>query len=82
MALRRRNPWLHTARTEQLHLTNTQFAYRSSAEGGSLVVALNLDATPAGIPVDQVSRVEAGAAEIQQDGHLVVLPPNGWAVLA
>lgn len=82
VALRRRNPWLHTARTEQLHLTNTQFAYRSSAEGGSLVVALNLDATPAGIPVDQVSRVEAGAAEIQQDGHLVVLPPNGWAVLA
>lgn len=82
VALRRRNPWLHTARTEQLHLTNTQFAYRSSAEGGSLVVALNLDATPAGIPVDQVSRVDAGAAEIQQDGHLVVLPPNGWAVLA
>ena len=82
IALRRRHPWLHTARSQQLHLTNTQFAYRTSGPGGSLVVALNLDATPAGIPVDGVSRVEAGAAELQQDGHLVVLPPNGWAVLA
>lgn len=82
VALRRRHPWLHGARTEQLHLANTRFCYRVSDGEHALVVALSLDDTRAGLPVPGVSRVEAGQAELQQDGHLAVLEPHGWAVLA
>lgn len=46
IALRRRNPWLHRARTEMLELTNTQLVYASVDGDQRLVVGLNLDDEP------------------------------------
>ncbi|SER68069.1 Glycosidase [Propionibacterium cyclohexanicum] len=45
IGLRRRHPWLTTASTETLHLTNTVFAYRVSARHGHdhLDVDIDLD---------------------------------------
>ena len=34
IGLRRRHPWLHTARTSALHLANRQYVYRVSSEQG------------------------------------------------
>ncbi|MBD3778898.1 MAG: DUF3459 domain-containing protein [Micrococcales bacterium] len=45
IGLRRRHPWLHTARTHVVEVTGTRLAYESRAADGSaaLLVALNLD---------------------------------------
>ena len=32
IGLRRRHPWLHTARTSPLHLANSQYVYRTSRD--------------------------------------------------
>ncbi|HVX43894.1 MAG TPA: alpha-amylase family glycosyl hydrolase, partial [Mycobacteriales bacterium] len=79
IGLRRRHPWLHTARTEQLHLTNTGIAYAAAVAGERLVVALNLAPAPLGVPEPEVSEVLAGAASVQ-DGQVNV-GPYGWAIL-
>jgi cyclomaltodextrinase len=87
---RRRHPWLHRARTEVVHLTNTQLAYRASAGPDSLLVALNLDDSPAHLPAPcpgtapagtvPAGTVLAGAATIAADR--ITLPARGWAILA
>lgn len=47
IALRRERPWLTTARTEVLDLTNTHMTYRASSGGGDhLDVTLDLKGTP------------------------------------
>ncbi|HVX46401.1 MAG TPA: alpha-amylase family protein [Mycobacteriales bacterium] len=79
IGLRRRHGWLHAARTEQLHLTNTGIAYAATAAGERLVVALNLAPAPLAVPAPEVSDVLAGAASLQ-DGDLNVRP-YGWAIL-
>jgi cyclomaltodextrinase len=85
IGLRRRHPWLHTARTRPLHLTNEQFVYEASAEGQRLLVALNLAGDPADCPVPAAARLLAGEADLVHPGTaqaLIRLPPLGWAVLA
>jgi glycosidase len=78
IALRRRHPGLVRARTEVVHLDNTQLVYRS---GDTLLVALNLDDGPLAAPLPAGEwTVEAGTAGVH-DGRLTV-GPHGWAVLA
>ena len=72
IGVRRRHRWLHTARTQTQHLTNTQLVYRVSAGDQSLRVALNIGDEP--LPVGG-GEVLAGQV---WDG---VVPAHGWAVL-
>ena len=86
--LRRRHPWLHRARAETVHLTNTQLALllhdqqrQHGEQGQRLVTVLNLDDAPAEIPVSvPVTAVLAGEAELPA-GEVARLPGHGWAVL-
>ncbi|WP_242419467.1 DUF3459 domain-containing protein, partial [Frankia sp. CpI1-P] len=85
IGLRRRHPWLHTARTRPLHLTNEQLVYETSAEGQRLLVVLNLAGAPADCPAPDAGQLVAGHADLVQPGTaqaLARLPPFGWAVLA
>jgi cyclomaltodextrinase len=78
IGLRRRHRWLHRARTEQLHLTNEQLVYRTAAGDDALVVALNLSAAPAVVPV--AGELQAGSGTARGTG--LELPAHGWAVLS
>ena len=84
IALRRRHPWLHRARTEVLTCSNTRLVYVVTAGDESLLVALSLE--------DQDVTVDAPGATICLGGHATVhepgpdarltLPAHGWAVVA
>jgi len=67
VALRRRNPWLHRARTRTLHLTNEQFVYEAYGDGQRLVMALNVADRPAEVPAP--------------GGGTATLEPHTWSVL-
>lgn len=45
IALRRRNPWLSTARTQKLHLTNETYSYAVRGLDDSVGMIVNLDLT-------------------------------------
>ena len=86
IGLRRRHPWLHHARTTALHLTNGQYVYRTSADEGSLVVALNVDDEPMRMPLAKLGfgsgRVVAGSGVPPEDVvDRLDVEPHGWAVL-
>ncbi len=80
IGLRRRHPWLHRARTATLHLTNTALVLECAADGGRLVITLNLDDAALGHEVPGVAEVLAGEAHLS--GRQVTVPPHGWAVLS
>jgi cyclomaltodextrinase / maltogenic alpha-amylase / neopullulanase len=52
IGVRRRNPWLVRARTTVEHLTNEAVALRSSADGQSLVLLLNVSDEPYHFPLE------------------------------
>ena len=93
IALRRRHPWLHRARTTQVALTNEQLVYRVEALGApgadageqgrpQIVVALNIADTPAQLPAGGGRQVLAGSAGAQVRARdEVTLPARGWAIL-
>jgi cyclomaltodextrinase len=89
IGLRRRHPWLHTARTRLLSLTNQQLSYESlsQSEGADrLLVTLNLAGDPAQLPAAGARAVLAGdgAAVLLDAGSQhaqVQLGPHGWAIL-
>lgn len=86
IGLRRRHPWLHTAKTFPLLLTNTRYVYRTIAGSESLIVALNIDDAPLSLaPADLAlasGRVIAGSGAPPQDDitHAEV-PPHGWLII-
>jgi glycosidase len=80
IALRRRNPWLHRAHTDVVHLTNTAVVLRTATADAAVVTALNLSDDPVEVPVADATQVEAGGADLG-DGTLR-LPAGGWAVLS
>ncbi len=86
IGLRRRHPWLHTAKTLPLLLTNTRYVYRTIAGSESLIVALNIDDAPLSLaPADlelASGRVIAGSGAPPQDDitHAEV-PPHGWLII-
>lgn len=79
LALRRRNPWLTTARTDVVHVANTAMVLRTATGEAGVITALNLDDEPVTMPAADASSVVAGECELA-DGRLT-LPPRGWAVL-
>ncbi|WP_369138566.1 alpha-amylase family glycosyl hydrolase [Modestobacter versicolor] len=85
IGLRRRHRWLHQARTTPLHRDNRRFSYAVAADGGRLVVALNLADDSAALPAAGAGEVLAGAGTVRQPGTdraVVELAGHGWAVLA
>ncbi len=82
IGLRRRNPWLHTATTEAVQLTNTGYVYRTSAGDRALVVALNIDDEPLSAQLPEAGQIVAGsgappAERVQQ----LVVPAHGWVIV-
>ena len=86
IGLRRRNPWLHTARTTALRLTNEHYVYRTSAGDDALVVALNVAEDGLDLSLDELGvgggRVVAGSSLPAEDvvKHVHVAP-HGWCVV-
>ncbi|NHN57063.1 DUF3459 domain-containing protein [Calidifontibacter sp. DB0510] len=76
IGLRRRHPWLHRARVEQLSLANTTFAYRAVGENESLIVALSIGDDPI-----TVSGGELLCGNAAQRGDQFEVAPGNWAVL-
>ncbi|ULN45097.1 alpha-amylase family protein [Mycolicibacterium goodii] len=88
IGLRRRHPWLHSATTTPLLLTNTQYVYRSSAGADALVVALNTDDAPLVVELPDLGvgsgvvvagsgappREQVDRAEVAAHGWLVIEP--------
>ncbi|WP_166905094.1 alpha-amylase family glycosyl hydrolase [Mycobacterium sp. DL440] len=86
IGLRRRHPWLHTARTAPLLLTNTGYVYRTGAGAESLIVALNIDDAPLPLSLPDLGvpsgRVIAGSgAPPQDDINHTEIPPHGWLII-
>ena len=79
IGLRRRNPWLHRARTTTLALANASAVLESSDGVNRLLIALNLADEPVRLPASGATDVLAGEGTFAEEIHL---PPHGWAVLA
>jgi glycosidase len=87
IGLRRRNPWLYTARTRALSLANAQYIYRVERHEQALLVALNISDSALSFPlagtVGDSGRILAGSgAPAEQTVETLEVPPHGWAVLA
>jgi len=84
IGLRRRNPWLHRARTSILHLANAQVAYEARHDGCRLITALNVAGNPARLPAPHARTIQAGAGDLHQASTpdaSIGLGPHGWAIL-
>jgi cyclomaltodextrinase len=79
IALRRRHPWLHLARTRQLALANTHLAYEVHAGDDALVVVLSSADAPVRVDLPWAGRTVAGAALVTPRG--VELAAHGWVVV-
>jgi glycosidase len=87
VGLRRRNPWLHTARTSPLQLTNRQYVYETRNDSERLVVALNIGDEPMSLALADLglgeSQVVAGSGA--PPPAVVAAPqiePHGWLIVA
>ncbi|MDP9165859.1 MAG: alpha-amylase family glycosyl hydrolase [Actinomycetota bacterium] len=87
IGLRRRHPWLHRARTTALHLANRQYVYRTAADAGALLVALNVDDEPlrkslAEFGISSGTVVAGSGAPPESVVDRLDVEPHGWAVLS
>jgi cyclomaltodextrinase len=84
IALRRRHPWLHRARTTVELVTNDHVVLVSRSEGNALTVVLNVADTECTVTTSGVRSVLEGEASLNGDGTsaTVTLPPHGWVVLS
>jgi cyclomaltodextrinase len=87
IGLRRRNPWLHEARTSALHLTNRHYVFRTQAGDDALLVALNVDDAPLQMSLSELGigsgRIVAGSgAPVEAPVDRVDVAPHGWAIIA
>jgi glycosidase len=86
IGLRRRHPWLHDARTSALRLENRCYVFQTRHGDDALIVALNLDDSPAPLSVAELTgrpaEVLAGTGAPPQDvvGHTEIAP-RGWLIL-
>ncbi|QJU55726.1 alpha-amylase family glycosyl hydrolase [Herbiconiux sp. KACC 21604] len=80
IALRRQRPWLHSARSDVLHLTNTALVVRTATGSGTIVTALNLADEPVELPIADATELLAGTASLA--GAQATLPAHAWAVLS
>jgi cyclomaltodextrinase / maltogenic alpha-amylase / neopullulanase len=79
IGLRRRNVWLHAAKTTSIQLSNTQLVYRTEVEDRRIIVALNLDDRPMALYDPGLTKVLLGDASMEPGGHPVI-PPHRWAI--
>ncbi|OMB99446.1 alpha-amylase [Mycobacterium sp. NS-7484] len=86
IGLRRRHPWLHTATTSPLLLTNSHYVYRTSAGAKSLIVALNVGDTTLrlslpdlGVPSGVV--IAGSGAPPQDEIGQTDVGPHGWLII-
>ena len=87
IGLRRRHPWLHTARTSPLHLTNRHYVYQTCTGADALVVALNIDDEPLSLSLPEVGfdggTILAGSgAPPQNTVTTAEVEPQGWLIIA
>jgi glycosidase len=87
IGLRRRHPWLHTARTAPLRLSNTQYVYETRNGADVLVVALNIDDAPLSVSLSEVGvaagQIVAGSgAPSQSVIEHAEIQPHGWLIIA
>jgi glycosidase len=86
IGLRRRHPWLHTARTSPLTLTNTQYVYAARNGADMLVVALNLGDAPMALSLPPLGvsagRIVAGSGAPEPSGvQAAEIEPHGWLII-
>ena len=86
IGLRRRNPWLHTARTDTLRLTNDQYVYRVAHGDRALLVALNvgdsaLDVSTSELGADRAQVVAGSGMPAEGEIDRLSVAPHGWCVL-
>jgi glycosidase len=80
IGLRRRHPWLHTARSAPLTVENRSYVYETRSGDHTLVVALNIDDAP--LSLDLSGQVVAGSgAPPEERVHNPQVPPHGWLIL-
>jgi cyclomaltodextrinase / maltogenic alpha-amylase / neopullulanase len=87
IGLRRRHPWLHTARTSPLQMANRQFVYQSRAGAHALIVALNIDDAPLAISLPELGfdagQIVAGSGAPPSDVVTTAeVGPHGWVIIA
>jgi len=87
IGLRRRHPWLHTARTSPLRLTNTQYVYATRNGSDVLLVALNIDDEPLSLSLPELGfgagQIVAGSgAPPQSTVGDAEIEPHGWLIIA
>ena len=87
IGLRRRHPWLHTARTTALQLDNEHYIYETRQDEEALIVALNLDDAALRMYLSEFglgsARIVAGSgAPAEAVVESLDVEPHGWAVLA
>jgi len=87
IGLRRRHPWLHTARTSPLHVTNHEYVYATRDGDNTLVVALNVadEAMPISLADLGFAAGEVVAGSGAPPLEVVVdtaVPAHGWLILA
>jgi cyclomaltodextrinase / maltogenic alpha-amylase / neopullulanase len=78
LALRRRHPWLHRARTTVHHVANDSLVYEQSDGDHRLLVALSTAGTPVTLPAPGAREVLAGHADLKGQDECVL---SDWAVL-
>jgi cyclomaltodextrinase len=87
IGLRRRHPWLQTARTAPLQLTNRKYIYQTRNGSDALLVALNVDATPMALSMSELGfgdgRIVAGSGTPPQTVVAQTeIEPHGWLIIA
>src|SRR5712664_4162487 len=80
IGMRRRQPWLHHARTRVVDLANTHFVYQAFHGEHRLLVALNLTDAPVTRQVPYLGDIVAGNAACHHTGASqmqMTVPPHG-----
>jgi cyclomaltodextrinase / maltogenic alpha-amylase / neopullulanase len=82
--LRRRHPWLHSARSRVTELRNTDLIFEAFHEENRLWVALNLADAPIAREIPAAVDKLAGDLAVRREGAAteIALPPYGWGILA
>jgi cyclomaltodextrinase / maltogenic alpha-amylase / neopullulanase len=86
IGVRRRHPWLHTARTRALSLTNTGYVFETRSGTDVLITALNVGDTPLQVSLDELgfgsAQIIAGSGAPPEDTLTrAEVEPHGWMIL-
>ena len=80
IGVRRRHPWLHSAHSDVVAVTNETLVFRTAVDENVIVTALNISSGELRVPTTEATTVVAGHAELYDGGFVVAA--NGWAVLS